>query len=432
MTDRQLTQDAYGHILTNIGCWSADGEWIVYDTRSDAAGSVFDGRWIERVHVRSGKVERLYESQRGACCGVATCSPVDDRVVFIHGPEHPTADWQYAAYHRCGVVLRPGERQPVHLDAMCYAKPFVPGALRGGSHVHTFDADGELVAFTYEDHVLASATTQTAEKNQRNVGVSAPVRSVEVHAGHPRNHGGSHFSVLVTQTWDQPEPGSDQIDRAYEDAWIVRYGYRVGGASNHQPAIAFLGDIVTERGARSTELFVVDLPEDLTLPGPDGPLEGTALTRPRPPRGTRQRRLTYTQNFLAPGVSGPRHWPRSTPDGSLIFFLMRDASGAAQLWSISPTGGEPVQISQIEGGVTSAFSVSPDGQWIAHVAGGCVCATSITSGRTRRLTEPRSGDFAPRPEACVFSPAGDRIAYVRPVAMGDEVWNQICVVEAGL
>lgn len=433
MNDRQLTQDAYGHIVTNIGCWSADGQWIVYDTRSDAAGSAFDGRWIERAHVRTGRVERLYESQRGACCGVVTSCPVTERVVFIHGPETPTADWQYAAYHRCGVVLKPGESIPVHLDAMSYCEPFVPGALRGGSHVHTFDARGEWVAFTYEDHVLASAPADgRAERNHRNVGVSVPVRTVEVPSCHPRNHSGSHFSVLVTQTWDAPEPGSDQIDRAYEDAWIGREGFQLSSSAARQRAIAFLGDILTERGARSTELFVVDLPSDVTVQGADGPLEGTTLKRPRPPRGTRQRRLTFTQNDPAPGISGPRHWPRSTPDGSQVFFLRRDAERAAQLWSISPAGGDAVQLTQIEGGVSSAFSVSPDGQWIAHVAQGCVCATSTATGRTHRLTEPRAGDFAPRPEACVFSPAGDRIAYVRRVAMGNEVWNQVCVVDADL
>ena len=427
MSERQVTQAAHGHILTNIGCWSRDGEWIVYDTRSDAAGSRCDGLWIERVHVDSGRVERLFESQRGANCGVVTCCPVSDRIVFILGPERPTAEWQYAATHRRGVVLDLGlaqsPRQIQALDAMCYCEPFVPGALRGGSHVHTFDGRGRCVAFTYEDHVLQTAARSTlppVELNLRNIGVSFPGRPVEVHGLHPRNHSGSHFSVLLSQTWDAPEPGSDQIDRAYEDAWIGSDG----------SGIAFLGDIVGRSGNRMTELFALDLPPDATEAGEAGPLEGTLARRPRPPLGTRQRRLTYTEEYPLPGVAGPRHWPRSSPDGRAIYFLMRSPDGASQLWSIAPSGGEPKQLTRLEGrGVTSAFSVSIDGQWIAHTADGAVCVTSTETGRTRRLTQPGDLERGPRAEACVFSPDARRIAYVRPVAMGPQVWNQVFVVE---
>ena len=70
--ERQLTTAAHGHLLTNANVWSPDGEWIVYDVRSDAAGATFDGTRIERVHVPTGRVEVLYESQHGAHCGVAS------------------------------------------------------------------------------------------------------------------------------------------------------------------------------------------------------------------------------------------------------------------------------------------------------------------------------------------------------------------------
>jgi len=56
-----------------------------------------------------------------------------------------------------------------------------------------------------------------------------------------------------------------------------------------------------------------------------------------------------------------------------------------------------------------------------------VCVTDVASGRTERLT-PRVPDaIAPRPEACVFSPDGRRIAYVRRVANGGAEYNQIFV-----
>jgi hypothetical protein len=94
-------------------------------------------------------VEVLYESPQGSCCGVATVSPIDDRVVFIHGPERPTSDWSYAASHRRGVVVHAS--QPglaTNLDACDLVPPYTEGALRGGSHVHLFSSDGRLVHFT--------------------------------------------------------------------------------------------------------------------------------------------------------------------------------------------------------------------------------------------------------------------------------------------
>ena len=418
MVERQLTTAQYGHILTNTACWTRDSEWLVYDTRSDAAGSQFDGRWIERVHVPTGRVERLFESQNGAHCGVATCCPQTDRIVFIHGPEAPTLDWQYAPYHRRGVILdlagaHPRERIP--LDAMCYAPPLVAGALRGGSHVHTWDPLGKRVAFTYEDHLLASIDRQVhsgAERNQRNIGISDPVRGVNATRSHVRNNDGSHFSVLVTHTTDQPRAGSDDIDRAYEDAWLGGDGRR----------LAFLGDVAGKNGARFAELFVCELPEDLRQASELGPLEGTATTRPRPPRGCVQRRLTFTEDRPQPGLCMPRHWPRSMPDGSLIFCLMSDALRQPQLFSVSPNDGRLTQLTRASGGVTSTFSVSSDGQWIAYIAEGCVMLTSTDGRMTRRLTEPHPSELAPRPEACVISPDGQQIAYVRRINQCNQIF----------
>src|SRR5678815_17923 len=97
--ERQVTNGPGGRILTNTGVWSPDSQWIVYDTRSDAAGERFDGERIEMVHVDSGEVRVLYESRNGAHCGVASFHPQRASVVFILGPENPTPDWSYCAWH---------------------------------------------------------------------------------------------------------------------------------------------------------------------------------------------------------------------------------------------------------------------------------------------------------------------------------------------
>ncbi|MEO8411298.1 MAG: DUF3748 domain-containing protein, partial [Propionivibrio sp.] len=136
-TERQVTSDANGHILTNLNVFSPDSEWIVYDERSDRDGAKFDSAAIKRVNVKSGAIETLYTARNGAFVGVVTYNPKKNSVVFIHGPENPTADWSYAGHHRAGTlvdVATPGVG--VNLDARDITPPFTPGALRGGSHVH--------------------------------------------------------------------------------------------------------------------------------------------------------------------------------------------------------------------------------------------------------------------------------------------------------
>jgi len=428
--ERQVTRGPGGRILTNTGVWSPDSEWIVYDTRSDAAGERFDGERIEMVSVSTGEVRTLFRASGGAHCGVATFNPVDGRVVFILGPENPTPDWQYCAWHRQGVIVDPrNPGPPVCLDACDLTPPFTPGALRGGSHVHVWDAAGQWVSFTYEDHVLAQlpATGDDHDCNQRNVGVSVPGRPVRVKRDHPRNHDGEFFSVLVTRTTARPRPGSDDISRAFEEGWVGTNGYVRADGTRQPRALAFQGNVVTAGGETIAEVFMVDLPDDLTLAG-DGPLAGTATRRPFPPKGAVQRRLTFTAERKFPGLQGPRHWLRSSPDGAQIAFLMKDDAGVVQLWTVSPNGGPPRQLTRNPWPVASAFHWSPDGRWLAHVMDNSVCVTDAQTGATVRLT-PRSDDAsAPRPEACVFSPDGRKIAFVRRLRGVDGTFNQVHVV----
>jgi hypothetical protein len=404
--DRQLTHAPHGHALTNVNVWSADSQWIVYDVRSDPAGSVFDGTRIERVHADTGQVQVLYTSRHGAHCGVVTCHPSRDAVVFILGPERPTADWSYAAHHRHGVVveLAPAEggppkpsaallRKRSNLDARDVVPPFTAGALRGGSHVHVFSPNGRRASFTYEDAVVGTG--------KRGVGVTDCDRHVVVPRTHPRNHDGGH-SVVVTALTEQPVPGSDQIDRAVEEGWI------------DGRTLAVQGRVTAADGSRHWEVFAVDLPDNLTTATP-----GTVDMWPTPPVGTVQRRLTWTGGL----ATAPRHWLRASPDGSAVAFLMADADATVQLWTVPPSGGAIVQVTANPHPIASAFSWTPDGRSIAHVMDGSVCLTDVGRGTTRRLTDPAAG--APRPEACVVSPDGRRVAFVRTIAG----WNQVFAVD---
>lgn len=366
--ERQLTFRPHGHILTNTGVWSPDGRWIVYDVRSDPAGSVFDGTRIERVHADSGQVEVLYESRNGACCGVVSYSPVDERLVFILGPENPTSDWSYGIARRQGVILDAGKI--VNLDARDLVSPFTPGALQGGSHLHTFSPSGCYVAFTYDDLLHP-------EWN-RNVGICEP-GEVIVPSKHPRNHSGSFTARLLTRTANRPgragcvnAPIDTSVSyyRASEEGWL------------DDDTLAFQGEQADGR----RELYLVT-------------------------RQGEERRLTYSA-----GLAGPRHWPRVGPDGR-IAVLMKDAAGIVQVFTVT-RNGETVQLTQEPCDVESAFSWV--GRSIAHVRQGRVCIADSHSGRVRYLTQKGSI----RPEACVLSPDGSRVAFVRSV----DGFNQVFCV----
>ncbi|MFZ9837946.1 MAG: DUF3748 domain-containing protein [Opitutaceae bacterium] len=419
--ETQLTSAPHGHVLTNVNVWSPDGRWIVYDVRGP--GGEFDGARIERVEVATGRVETVYAAAHGARCGVVTYHPRREQVVFILGPEHPTPEWTYGLSRRRGFLVEPGPAgEGRGLDAMTYAPPFVPGALRGGSHVHVFHPAGDALSFTYDDEVLARlGDAGDHDRNQRNVAVAVPVPGgVRVPRSHPRNHDGDWFAVVVTRTVNRPRPGSDEISRAYEEGWLPdRDGRR---------RLACLGNVTAPDGREHAEVFVVELPPDLTRAGPE-PLEGTATRRPAPPRGTVQRRLTFLGDAAPRGVAPvPRHWLRASPADGTLAFLRADAAGHAQLWTVSPDGGAPRQLTRGAVGVGSAFTWSPDGRRLAHVMDGSVCVTEAATGVTTRLTPRVEGEGGPEALACVYSPEGRRIAYTRRVAGAAGTHAQVFVV----
>jgi Tol biopolymer transport system component len=106
---------------------------------------------------------------------------------------------------------------------------------------------------------------------------------------------------------------------------------------------------------------------------------------------------------------------------------MRHDDSVVQLWSVSPSGGEPEPLTSNPFDVGSAFSWGPDGSLIAYIADNSVFTTCVASGETVRRTERTDDASSPRPEACVFSPNGKQIAYVRHVVAEGGAFNQIFV-----
>ena len=417
--NRRVTTTPQGHNLTNAGVWSPDSEWIAYDTRLGENGSAFDGNSIEAINIRSGEVRKLYESKNAAKCGVVTWHPHEWKLVFILGPENPTPDWQYGFNHRQGVVVEwEKPLNPVNLDARDLTWPFTPGALRGGSHVHVWDTVGDWISFTYHDALV--------ETDVRDIGISVPNHLVQVPTSNCRNHSGTYFSVLVSRTVANPLPGSDEINRACEEAWIGSSGYVHSDGTLQRRALAFQGSIITPSGASIVEAFAIDLPVHLQQAG-EFPISGTEKTRPNPPMDVKQRRLTFTTERKYPGIQGPRHWLRSSPDGTRIAFLMKDDGGIVQIWTVSPTSGNVEQITHNGWDIASSFTWNPNGQSIAHVMDNSIFLSDVATGHGRRLTPRRSDRTSPRPEACVFSPDGAKIAFMQRETISGIESNHILV-----
>ena len=415
----QVTTDGDNHILTNINCWSSDGRFILFDTRSDLAGSVFDCGKIQRVEISTGKIETLYESKNGANCGVVTAHPAMDSCIFIHGPEFPEKDgFTYGPSRRHGVVVGAGAH-PEKMDARDLVCPFTPGALRGGSHVHVWHPRGDWISFTYEDQFLEERFRANGAPNPRVIGVSVPGPVMPIHT-HPRNHSGTHFSVIVTPISPNPRPGSDDLLRACEEGWIGNDGYVRSDGSRQKRALAFQGTVLAKTGQPIVEVFVCDLPDDLKRAGL-GPLSGTPDELPFPPDGVVLRRITHTENRLYPGIQGPRHWLRSNPKGSKIAFLAKDDSGVVQFWTVETATSKVEQLTRNHHDISGAFSWTPDGAYLAHGMDGSLCLTSVADGATNRLTHP--DPIRPiRPESCVVSPDGAWIAYIRTIQGKNQIF----------
>lgn len=415
---KQLTSGNKGHCLNNTQCFSPDDNWLVYDTRNDDTKIGSTGS-IEMVNIHSGEIRILYQTSNqtefGPGVGAATFNPVFNKVLFIHGIRNANARRPYGFTRRTGVAVETSQPGiPIFMDARDVVPPFTPGALRGGTHAHTWSGDGAWVSFTYNDAVIAAlASSEHPEKSGaardlRTVGVMCPAKQVVVaDDADGENNSGSMFSVIIAEVTEDPKPGSDEISKAFDECWIGSNGYIAENGERQQRAIALQGHAVRSDGKTVTDIFVADLPADITKARQRHPLQGTGAKRPGVPAGVRIRRITR----LDKGVSEvPRHWLRSTSDGTTIGFLQEDDKGHIQVFGVSPNGGEVKQLTFQPFSIQGPFNFSPDGRYVAYTADNSVFVSDIVSGEFRRLTE-RSVDKNKPVGAVNWSNAGGTLAW---------------------
>lgn len=420
--ETQLTFDTNrNHQLDNNLNWSPDGQWIAYDTRA-FAGGIGNTLTLEKVNIDTKQIVTVYTAPNpnptnGYGPGTAAVSffPAGDTVIAIRGIDGVA----YSGTARFGAMVSPtdgsvGSSDYVISDARDVTSSYTPGALRGGTHRHEPSGDGQWIGFTYNDQIMAGLG-----KNLRTIGVTKLGTPVDVDDA-VGNQDGVGFSVLIAKVKPQAEitPGSDDIFQASEDSWVGANGYQKLDGT-WQRARAYIGKTVTSTGAVRNEVYISDVPEDITVAGPAGPLEGTDTTFPMPPAGTVQRRLTWSNSDCG-GII------RCSLDGSRIAFT-RDN----QIQLISPLGGDPIQATSLASGTNKPWW-DPSGDYIYSVSDNSIWRTNVMEGDAQfgeslRLTDPTL--YPGRsPDALCVSPDGRWIAFNRSLDRGDGVFvNQVFI-----
>lgn len=206
--------------------------------------------------------------------------------------------------------------------------------------------------------------------------------------------------MLVSRTTPAPAPGSDEINRAYEEGWVGN------------DTLAFIGDTLAENGEKAPAVdrrFAGRMkPAGSSLVGAAGRYRnhnaGAAggrqpasfdLHPPSPLPGTGER----------PAPLGAR---QSQGDGDSLSDARRRRRSAAVAYF--PAGGEPRQLTHHASGIQSAFNWHPSGEWLGFALEDRIACCHAGTGDITFLTDTHAHAHAPSADAIVFSPDGKQIA----------------------
>jgi hypothetical protein len=210
--------------------------------------------------------------------------------------------------------LKPGKRIFEGLNYSGYdqkhtIKDSIPGTLRLNSlnfgqsgrrkfTIVDWDGDGSMVSYTYNDYVMEQlAKTNPQVKDLRTIGLMFPKKVQVPNTANVENNNGEMFALLAARVTENPKPGSDEIDKAFDECWIGKEGYLKADGRRQRKAIAYQGNVRDEQGSTVTEIFVADIPDYLTATTFDESIAGTNNTRPAVPQGIGQRRVTFSNFF---------------------------------------------------------------------------------------------------------------------------------------
>lgn len=347
----QLTFDNFGHTLHHFQIESFDGKYLAYDTRNDDT-KIGETSSIFLFNTKTLENQLIYKTQNqtqfGPGVGAVSFSQIENKVIFIHGIRNANQTNPYSATRRTAVAIDlEYPNQPIFMDARNIQPPFTNGALRGGTHSHSWKKETNWISFTYNDFILEQESKHNPTvKDQRVVGMMLP-QKVEVDFDENlENNSGEMFSIIVSKVVPFPTNGSDEIEKAFDECWI-----------NSSHNIAFQGHVRDKNGDLKTEIFVATIPDKIIIDETDN-LLGTTTTLPDVPKCISQKRITFTKK----GISNFRHWLRSSQDGKVIYFLMEDEHQTTQLFGVNLISNEIIQYSFLEQSIDSPFNLSVDGK----------------------------------------------------------------------
>lgn len=393
MLEKQITSNAKTHALDNNDNFSADGNYLCYDTRDMVFNSnLANSKSIEKVEIATGRETILWQpesvSGENAAPGVAAVSyhPTENKVVFIHGPqlEEVHKRGYYDIRNRNGAIVSAdgkGQFSIADLRDVAMDRQTTPGAQSGGTHRHEYSRNGERIGFTYDDFLQ--------QDYDRTIGY--------MEANDSAPEGFSHYFAVLLKPVKKGESKPGEIEKAYGDSWLDSLGSKR----------AFIGKVRAENGVDyESSLFVVEIAKSVDI---TTAYSGDANKYPEPPKGIKIKRLTRSTSDE--GIV------RGSYSGKQIAYLSKDEKGILQVFVIPVDGSEiadnqktrPVQVTKYN---TDAGYVRwhPSDQWLFSISNGKVYASYVGGldgfGKSILLT---SDDL--NREALVVSPDGKMLAY---------------------